>query len=154
MVDSALVLEPLSEFASGESPGDRAGPDNRAERREAKHMRVQAILRRKCPRCLRGSVFEAAFRMKENCGVCRLRFDRHEPGYFLGAMYFAYGLALAVGSPPALYFWWRGFSLWVLVAVLALELTLLSPWIFQYSRILFLHLDQGFDPAPVDSGPQ
>ena len=27
------------------------------------------------------------------------------------------------------------------------ELIILSPWIFQYSRILFLHLDQLFDPT-------
>ena len=27
------------------------------------------------------------------------------------------------------------------------ELIVLSPWIFQYSRILFLHLDQLFDPT-------
>ena len=83
--------------------------------------------------------------MRQNCGVCDLRFDRQEQGYFLGAMYFAYGLAVLLGAPPAVYLSWQGFSTWVWVLVITGELILFSPWIFQYSRIMFLHLDHLFD---------
>ena len=110
-------------------------------------MRFKAILQRRCPRCLRGQVFASAFRMRRNCGVCDLRFERQEPGYFVGALYFAYGLAILLGAPPAAYLWWQGFSVGILVLVVTGELILLSPSIFQYSRILFLHLDQLFDPT-------
>ena len=121
--------------------------------------------------------------MRRNCGVCDLRFERQEPGYFVGALYFAYGLAVLLGTPPAAYLWWQGFSIGVQAnvqepgyfvgalyfayglavllgappaaylwwqgfsLVITGELILFSSWIFQYSRILFLHLDQLFDPT-------
>ena len=84
--------------------------------------------------------------MKRNCGVCDLRFERREPGYFLGALYFSYGLGVLLAAPPAAYFWWQGVSLGGIALLITGELILFSPWIFQYSRVLFLHLDQVFDP--------
>lgn len=65
----------------------------------------------------------------------------------MGAMYFGYGLAVLLCSPPAVYLWWQGFSLGFLSVVLTGELILFSPWIFQYSRVMFMHLDQLFDPT-------
>ena len=125
-----------------------ADPEPAPERVQfQQRMRFQAILKRRCPRCLRGQVFASAFRMRRNCGVCDLRFERQEPGYFVGALYFAYGLAVLLGAPPAAYLWWQGFSMGVNALVITGELIILSPWIFQYSRILFLHLDQLFDPT-------
>ena len=88
-------------------------------------MRFKAILKRRCPRCLRGQVFASAFRMRRNCGVCDLRFERHEPGYFVGALYFAYGLAVLLGTPPAAYLWWQGFSIEVNALVITGELIIL-----------------------------
>ncbi len=32
--------------------------------------------------------------MNEHCPQCGLQFGRGEPGYFTGAMYFSYGLAI------------------------------------------------------------
>ena len=32
--------------------------------------------------------------MNENCPLCGLDFDRGEPGYFTGAMYVSYGMAI------------------------------------------------------------
>ena len=95
---------------------------------------------------MRGQVFASAFRMKRNCGVCDLRFERREPGYFLGALYFAYGLGVLLAAPPAAYLWWQGVSLVGIALLIAGEMILFSSWIFQYSRVLFLHLDQVFDP--------
>ena len=126
-------------------PWKRLG--RRGSRGSGMRMRFKAILQRRCPRCLRGQVFTSAFRMRQNCGICDLRFDRQEQGYFVGAMYFAYGLAVLLGAPPAVYLWWQGFSTWVWVLVMTGELILFSPWIFQYSRIMFLHLDHLFDPT-------
>ena len=41
----------------------------------------------------RSSIFTGFPKMHERCPTCGLKFER-EPGYFLGAMYVSYGLAL------------------------------------------------------------
>ena len=58
------------------------------------------ILYQRCPRCRSGSIFRTSIfrgfpRMNERCPVCNLKFER-EQGYFLGAMYISYGLALGI----------------------------------------------------------
>ena len=59
--------------------------------------RMGAIVRQRCPRCLKGKVFSGLFRMNENCPECGYRFER-EQGYFLGAMYASYFISVpAVG---------------------------------------------------------
>ena len=69
---------------------------------------VVAIFRQMCPRCrsariFRKSIFAGFPRMQEQCPRCGLKFER-EQGYFLGAMYISYGLALitivALGLSP------------------------------------------------------
>jgi uncharacterized protein (DUF983 family) len=62
-----------------------------------------SIFSEKCPNCGVGKVFEKKKRlffdfpeMKEHCEHCGYQFER-EPGYFLGAMYVSYALAVAEG---------------------------------------------------------
>src|SRR5437870_2032094 len=57
-----------------------------------------AILHQMCPRCRSARIFPSSIftgfpRMRERCPVCSLKFEREE-GYFLGAMYISYSLAL------------------------------------------------------------
>ena len=54
-----------------------------------------AALRQRCPKCRDGPIFSGRVRMNEFCPRCGLRFER-EPGYFLGAMYFSYVLAIPI----------------------------------------------------------
>ena len=42
--------------------------------------------------------------MYQQCSVCNLKYER-EPGYFLGAMYISYGLALVTIALLALVVW-------------------------------------------------
>jgi uncharacterized protein (DUF983 family) len=105
--------------------------------------RLAAIMTRRCPRCLEGPVFATLFRMHAQCPACGLLFER-EPGYFTGAMYLSYGVALLVTAPVWLVMVWFGRSL-VLVVIGPL-LVVGSPWLFRYARVLWLHLDQAFDP--------
>lgn len=105
--------------------------------------RLWAALQQRCPRCGRGSVFATSTRMNEACPVCRLRFEREE-GYFLGAMYFSYFLAV-----------------FILGALYAIVQTLLPEWsaewtvgiaiciflpfvpmVFRYSRVIWIHFDR------------
>lgn len=109
--------------------------------------RAIAVLRQRCPRCLEGRAFRGLLTMNDACPSCGLVFER-EPGYFVGAMYVSYAMAI-----PA-----------YLLAVLLLrvafrrlsDLTVLaagvpiicfgSPYLFRYSRVIWMHFDRTFDP--------
>lgn len=108
-------------------------------------MRFQAIFNQRCPRCLHGKIFADLWSMNELCPECGLEFER-EAGYFLGAMYFSYGLSIISGAPVCILLFFLGIpSLWIFLAV-SLQLGLSIPWIYRYSRVLWLHVDQILDP--------
>ena len=84
--------------------------------------------------------------MHDRCPNCGLRFHR-EPGYFLGAMYVSYGLALAVIAA-------FGTALWALtswridkIAICAVLLFLpFAPMLTLLARVLWIYFDQKIDP--------
>ena len=86
--------------------------------------------------------------MNERCPVCGLVFER-ESGYFLGAMYFSYFLAVPILGLLMVVI--RGishlsFSLtWVAALIAYLPLI---PLVFRISRVLWIHFDRSFDPDP------
>jgi uncharacterized protein (DUF983 family) len=53
-------------------------------------------LRRQCPVCGAGPMFDGWFRMKEHCPTCGIRTRRGEDGYTLGALWFNLLLAESV----------------------------------------------------------
>ena len=103
------------------------------------------ILRRLCPRCREGAEFSGPFRMNENCPSCGLVFTR-EAGYFLGAMYFSYMLGVAAVSPLVVCGVVLGWPPWTIGVASTAVLAVLSPWLFQFSRVLWLWSDQRIDP--------
>ena len=114
---------------------------------------LSAIIRQRCPRCREGKIFPHSIflgfpKMSERCPVCDLKFQREE-GYFLGAMYISFGLALAIIALIAALVWivtgwWiTKVTIWAVVLFLPL-----SPAIALLSRVLWIHLDQAFDPEP------
>ena len=100
-----------------------------------------------CPRCRWGRVFRGRFSMNDRCANCDLKFER-EPGYFVGSMYVSYVLAVPTLSAIALmaHLLRPEWSLGLVLAVSSLGLVPLSPGLFRYSRVIWLHLDQTFDP--------
>jgi uncharacterized protein (DUF983 family) len=114
-------------------------------RRSNGFRRLAAIVAQRCPRCLQGRVFVTLFRMHAQCPLCGLAFER-EPGYFIGAMYLSYGVALLVTAPVWLAMVWFGRSLGEVLLVIGPLLIVGSPWLFRDARVLWLHLDQAFDP--------
>jgi len=108
-------------------------------------MKWTAIVRQRCPRCGEGKVFAGLFKMREACDVCETRFQR-EPGYFFGAMYFSYAIGIIVAAPTAIGMVLAGWSVWWITGVVTAELALFSPVLFRYSRVLWMHFDQRFDP--------
>jgi uncharacterized protein (DUF983 family) len=110
------------------------------------------ILHHRCPRCRVGKIFQRSIffgfpKMFERCPVCDLLYAR-EPGYFLGAMYISYGLGLPVIAIFAVLLWaitgwWLTKDvIWAVVLFLPL-----APAITFLSRVLWIYLDQKFDPA-------
>ena len=112
---------------------------------------LAGILRQRCPRCragriFRGSIFRGFPKMYERCEVCDLKFER-EAGYFLGAMYVSYGLALATIAMIAALLW--SITSWSIVKDIAWACVLflpLSPWLTLFARVLWIYLDQTIDP--------
>lgn len=104
------------------------------------------ILSGTCPKCGKGKIFETkgsllrmkAPKMHEHCSECGYRFDK-EPGYFFGAMYISYALAIAELFPVFfLCFWilplgWM-FTLMFLVLILTMFFN------FRASRVLWIHI--------------
>jgi uncharacterized protein (DUF983 family) len=109
---------------------------------------LAGILKKRCPRCRQGPVFHSLWVMNEDCPRCGLDFDRGDPGYFTGAMYVSYALAIPVIALLTLIEHlivrsWSVFRLVVLATIICLPLT---PWLWQYSRVIWIYFDQYFDP--------
>ena len=104
-----------------------------------------AIVRLRCPRCAAGPIFASLFRMNSRCPVCALEFER-EQGYFVGAMYFSYALAIAAVLPVVVAMVLLGYGAAPIYIVSCLMLVVLAPFLFRYSRVIWIHLDQVIDP--------
>ena len=110
-------------------------------------MGLASILEQRCPRCGEGKVFGGLVRMHTHCPVCGIKFER-EAGYFVGAMYFSYALAIAVAVPVVAAGYLLGWPRLTIGIAAGAVLLALVPWLFRYSRILWLHMDQWVDPRP------
>jgi uncharacterized protein (DUF983 family) len=126
-------------------PSDDEGPSSSA---------LAGILRRHCPRCRRGGIFAALWEMNDDCPVCGLDFDRGDPGHFTGAMYVSYALAIPLIALLTLieHLIIPGWSLFRLVVLASLISLPLIPWLWQYSRVIWIYFDRYFDPEDPGAG--
>lgn len=84
--------------------------------------------------------------MHDHCPVCDLKFER-ESGYFLGAMYIGYGLALVTISVfTAILFVLTPWHLRTTIIVAVLLFLPLGPFLTHMARVLWIYLDQSIDP--------
>ena len=120
---------------------------------------MSALLRARCPRCRRGRIFApwsfspvsrstvSLPRMLANCPECGLKYEREE-GYFLGAMYISYGLALVVIGTIAVPLWLLANMQLTYAVMVAFILFLpLVPLLTIAARVLWIHLDRTLDPS-------
>jgi len=112
-----------------------------------------AIAQQLCPRCRAGRIFQSSLltwfpKMHERCPACGFKFER-EQGYFLGAMYISYGLALAMIVTLTCTLWLSmGWSMQkAVIAAVAIFLPLAPP-VTYFARVLWLYLDWAIDPEP------
>lgn len=110
--------------------------------------RLRAALSLRCPRCGQSPVFRGWFTMNHFCLECGYRFVR-EAGFFLGAMYFSYGIGavvLAAFTIVLKLFLLPDWPLWMVLGPASLLLVPLAPVIFWYSRVFWFHFEQWVNP--------
>jgi uncharacterized protein (DUF983 family) len=107
-----------------------------------------AMIRLRCPRCRQGRMFRSLLQMNDPCPQCGLIFQREE-GYFLGAMYVSYALGtIVIGAAffIAIAFWPEAPSLPLCLVLFAGYIPLM-PWVYRYSRVIWMHLDYLASPG-------
>lgn len=71
------------------SSSSKARPHDVAQRTESAPRVVQRLLRaavrRRCPRCDEGRIWDGWFKLRRTCDRCGFVADRDEPDYFIGA---------------------------------------------------------------------
>lgn len=107
--------------------------------------RLVALMTSRCSYCLQGKVFAGMWRMNQNCPVCDIEFAR-EDGYFMVSVFIGYVLGTAVVIPVIVAMYLLRAPVWGYMAATAGVLLPLTPLIFRASRLLWLHLDELFDP--------
>lgn len=111
-------------------------------------MLVVNISKNRCPNCGQGNIFQSnnlfsykSVKMNAECPFCKLDFVK-EPGFYWGAMYASYALAILeafialiintlIGISPK-----DNLTIWIIVSVLLL----LSPFNFRMARIIWLYI--------------
>ncbi|PBQ33435.1 hypothetical protein CNR22_17170 [Sphingobacteriaceae bacterium] len=110
--------------------------------------KVGAILRLKCPNCGKTNVFYKGKyllvgtpQMKEVCESCGYSFDR-EPGYFRGATYLSYTLALIEGLIAFLLakYLIYGITNVELVLVTVAAILLCAVWNYRLARVMWMNI--------------
>ncbi len=108
---------------------------------------LKKIYQQKCPSCGIDEVFESKGnvflfkipKMKAKCNHCGFRFEK-EPGYFTGAMYVSYGLAILEMIIVAAIMLLFSLSIDYLIYPVALVVVLLYQFNFKMSRIIWMYL--------------
>lgn len=112
-----------------------------------------AIVKMKCPRCRQGELFcnptsynyRTLFQMPAQCEACGQRTEP-EPGFYYGGMYVNYGFSVVLLAITfsVLYGVFK-LSAYYVLGVYMSVLLLIGPWMFRYSRVLFLSMFVHYD---------
>lgn len=105
------------------------------------------IVKEKCPYCFKGNVFTKSASlfsipvMNKECECCHKKF-LGEPGYFIGAMYVSYGIAVALGIALFLIskFILQIDSIVAIIGIIVLSILLISYKNYKWSRIIWLKI--------------
>lgn len=104
--------------------------------------------RLRCPICGHGRLFRGWFAMHPECAECGTKFER-EAGFFLGSIYFNYGLtALVTVIAYPLLKNVRSIPPQTATASVLTFVVVFPLWFFRYARSLWLGFDQFVDPRP------
>lgn len=120
-------------------------------------IRSARALRRRCPNCGAGPVIARWIHTRPACPRCRLRLDRGEPDYFLGAIVFnmAFAEGLFAAALLAVLLWTWPNPPWDALYYGGIVGLIVAPILFYpYSKLLWLAFDLFFRPLrPEDFEP-
>lgn len=112
----------------------------------AKGTKMYSIAHKKCPHCHEGEFFVSrnpynlskAGEVNENCSVCKRKLSI-EPGFYYGAMYVAYALAVAtyVSIYVATNVLYPSASTLVQILLIIGGLILTGPWLYALSKMIW-----------------
>ena len=93
--------------------------------------------------------------MHKTCPYCGQKFEV-EPGFFIGAMYVSYAMSvgLLLTSGLVLYHLFDDPELWVYLTVVTLLVISFLPFMFRYSRVLYLYWFGGVNYRQKDKAPK
>src|SRR5437867_2987988 len=105
--------------------------------------KYRALLQQRCPRCGEGKIYERGMKMNASCPVCGLVFER-EPGYFIGALYISYGVAVLFLSLGMLvgHLLLPDWDLSWFVPILGVLFLPFVPLVTRYARVLWIYFDR------------
>jgi len=109
-------------------------------------MLLKHLIKYKCPNCKKGNIFNSKSifsfgKMNPSCPECSLKYYV-EPGFFYGAMYVSYALAVAESIVTYIicqFFFEKTFDLLIIPYIIAVIL-LLSTTNYKLSRVLWIYL--------------
>jgi uncharacterized protein (DUF983 family) len=106
---------------------------------------IISFLSNKCPQCHEGPIYGSFIKMNKNCTSCGYVYER-EPGYFTGAM-FLDTIFLPVSAIPTVLLFAYKEEIYLGGVVAVGQIIFLSPFVFRYSRIIWIHLGYVLDQA-------
>lgn len=112
----------------------------------AKGTKLYSIVNFKCPYCHEGEFFVAsnpydltkAGEIHKNCSVCGRKYER-EPGFFFGALYVSYALAISLCVPVYVgcILLFPDAAIWTRIVAILSALLLSAPLMYALSKILW-----------------
>lgn len=118
-----------------------------------KGSRLYSIFKMKCPRCHEGDFFiDKPYNLKkagdihENCPSCGLKYSK-EPGFYYGAMYVAYALAVAlfVTLWVSMNLFFDNVSVGWQIGIIVFSAIVLTPYFYALSKIIWANLFIKYD---------
>ncbi|AUP77461.1 DUF983 domain-containing protein [Flavivirga eckloniae] len=116
-------------------------------------MKLISILKSKCPQCEKNNIFNSGGnlllfripRIKDRCNTCNFKFEK-EPGFFFGAMFVSYALAVAefIGVFLLAHFVLGLSLLFSFIGVICASI-LFSTFNFKLSRTIWIYLFSNTD---------
>ncbi|MCC6575740.1 MAG: DUF983 domain-containing protein [Flavobacteriales bacterium] len=126
-----------------------------------KGQKLYSILRFKCPHCHEGPFFEndnpyvfsKLGEVRQHCPTCG-RSNHREVGFYYGAMYVSYALAVAnfVTVYVAVTVLFPSAATWVLVASVLAAQVLFGPLLYALSKIIWANLFYKYQGPAVPAG--
>lgn len=85
--------------------------------------------------------------MNENCPVCGIHFER-EDGYWAMSIFMGYVIYFILLFPALVAMYFLGVPLVPFLIIAGVAIVLLTPLVFHYGRVSWLHIDEILDPRP------